>query len=138
DAGFAIDRVLVGNVTLAGAAYSDPAQVVAAERRMGAELARLPGARAVAFAYDHPLEANWIDSFTISGSAGRPDDADSAELRIVSPDYFAAMDVAVIDGRALNDRDDLSAGGAVVVNEAFAQHVGGPVLDRMLRSSAAA
>ena len=59
-----------------------------------------------------------------------------AELRIVSPGYFDAMDVAVIDGRALNERDDLNAGGAVVVNAAFARRVGGPVLDRTIRSTA--
>ena len=51
DAGFIVDHVLVGNVTLAGAAYDDPAHVVIEERRLAAELARIPGAAAVAFAY---------------------------------------------------------------------------------------
>jgi putative ABC transport system permease protein len=137
DAGFTIDRVLVGDVTLAGTAYRDPAGIVAGERRLASELAALPGATAVAFSYDHPLEANWSDSFALSGSAAAPDDIrGSAELRIVSPAYFATMQVEVLDGRALMEQDDLGATGAVVVNEAFARTVvDGPVLDRTLRSS---
>ena len=136
DAGFEIDRVLVGNVTLAGPAYRDPAHMVAGERRLLAELEKLRGATAVAFAYDHPLEANWTDSFVLSGSSPAGDDVKgSAELRIVSPGYFDTMGVQVVDGRALNERDDLAAAGAVVVNESFArQVVDGPVLNRIIRS----
>jgi putative ABC transport system permease protein len=137
DAGFTIERVLVGNVTLAGTAYRDPAGMVAGERRLASELAAIPGATAVAFSYDHPLEANWSDSFVMSGSAAAGDDIrGSAELRIVSPAYFATMQVEVLDGRGLTEQDDLGAAGAVVVNEAFARTVvDGPVLNRTLRSS---
>jgi len=136
DAGFAIERVLVGNVTLAGPTYRDPARMIAGERRLASELATIPGVTAVAFAYDHPLEANWTDSFVLSGSAGAPDDVKgSAELRIVSPSYFAAMEVEVLDGRALTEQDELGVTGAVVVNEAFARTVDGAVLNRTLRSS---
>jgi putative ABC transport system permease protein len=136
DAGFTVDRVLVGNVTLAGPTYRDPAAMVAGERRLASELASIPGVAAAAFAYDHPLEANWTDSFAISGTSAGADDArGSAELRIVSPSYFDTMKVQVLDGRALTERDDLSAPGAVLVNEAFARTVvDGPVLNRTLRS----
>jgi predicted permease len=138
DAGFAIDHVLVGNVTLAGTAYSNAGQVVTAERRLTADLSRLAGARAVAFAYDHPLEANWSGSFAVMGSADGGDGASqSAELRIVSPDYLDTMRVALLDGRALTERDDLGAAGAVLVNEAFARQLGGPVLNRTVRSDTA-
>lgn len=137
DAGFVIDRVLVGNLTLAGPAYARPEQVVAAERRLGSSLAEMPGARAVAFAYDHPLEANWIDAFTIVGAAGSSQDLPrSAQLRIVSPGYFEAMGVAVTEGRVPSEQDGLDAPGVVVVNGALARTmIDGPVLNRILRSS---
>jgi predicted permease len=137
DAGFTIDRVLVGTVTLAGPAYQDPARMVAGERRLASALAAVPGVTAVAFSYDHPLEANWTDSFSISGSAAARDDIrGSAQLRIVSPAYFDAMQVAVLDGRGLAEQDDLGVAGAVVVNEAFARTIlDGPVLGRTLRSN---
>jgi putative ABC transport system permease protein len=136
DAGFVIDRVLVGGVTLAGPAYDDPARTVAGERRLSETLSRIPGVRGVAFAYDHPLESNWTDAFTISGSGAPADGArDSAELRIVSPSYFEALGVVVIDGRTFTERDDLDAAGAVVVNESFMRRTGGAALDRTIRSA---
>jgi putative ABC transport system permease protein len=140
DAGFVVDRVLVAGVTLSGAAYNASVdRVVDAERALTARLAALPGARGAAFAYDHPLEANWLQSFAISGSAAARNDAQStAQLRIVSPSYFDTMGVAVVEGRGFSDRDDLAAPGAALVNEAFAQRLlDGPALNRTLRSDVA-
>lgn len=136
-AGFVIDRVLVSGVTLAGTAYANNLdRVVDAERTLTGILMALPGTRGAAFAYDHPLEANWLDSFTISGSAAARDDTSgSAQLRIVSPSYFEAMDVSVIDGRGFTANDALGAPGVAVVNEAFAQRLlDGPALNRTIRN----
>jgi predicted permease len=138
DPGFITDRVLVGNVTLAGPGYQQaPERTIAGERRLTATLAAVAGAAAVAFSYDHPLEANWSDSFTLSGVAAAGDDIKgTAQLRIVSPSYFDAMGVAVLDGRGLTEQDDLGQPGAVLVNESFAGTVtDGPVLNRTLRSA---
>jgi predicted permease len=137
DAGFTIDRVLVAALSFGGPAYADPARVVSGQRRLESQLAGIPGAASVALSYDHPLEANWTDSFTMSGSAAARDDVQgSAELRIVSPGYFDTLGVSLIEGRTLTERDDLGGDGAVVVNAAFARRVlDGPVLDRVLRSS---
>jgi hypothetical protein len=128
--------VLVGNLTLTSVANGTDAEVIANEERLASELLHLPGATGVAFAYDHPLEANWTDVFSISGTAAAKDDLQgTAQLRIVSPSYFETMDVAVLDGRALNARDDLNAPGAVVVNEAFVRNLAeGHALNRILRS----
>jgi predicted permease len=137
DAGFAVDNVLVADVTLAGAAYNDSLDhVVASERRLTDDLARLPGARNAAFAYDTPLDAHWIDAFTMSGSAASRDDvSDTAQLRIVSPSYFDALSVRVTAGRPFNERDLLGNEGVAMVNQAFADRVlDGPVLNRTIRS----
>src|SRR5213076_1278323 len=123
DAGFVVDRVLVADLTLSGTAYdANPDRVVNAERTLAARLAALPGARGAAFAYDLPLEANWLQSFALSGSAATRDDTQaSAQLRIVSPSYFDTMGVSIVDGRGFSERDDLTAPGAALVNEAFAR-----------------
>jgi putative ABC transport system permease protein len=139
DPGFAVDRVLVGGVSLPGAAYAnDIDHVIAAERTLTSRLSAVPGVRAAAFAYDHPLDANWIDSFQLSGSAAAGDDtAGSAELRIVSPSYFDALDVAVLDGRGFAETDAPGAAGVALVNQAFAAHLlDGPALGRRLRTGA--
>jgi len=137
DAGFALDNVLVAQVTLAGPSYNASLDhVVASERRLTADLASLPGARGAAFTYDRPLEANWIDAFTMSGSAATRDDVSgSAQLRIVSPSYFETLGVRVTEGRTFTEHDSLEAAGTAVVNQAFADRVlDGPVIGRTIRS----
>jgi putative ABC transport system permease protein len=140
-AGFAVDNVLVARVTLAGTAYNtSTARVLTVERELTDALGHLPGAAGAAFAYDHPLEASWVDAFTLSGSAASRDDAsNAAQLRIVSPSYFATMGVTLVSGRSFTEQDDYSHDGAALVNEAFAARLqDGPALDRVLRTGSTA
>jgi len=136
DPGFLLDRVLVADVSFPGPAYGTPAGVALAERRLVEALAAMPGATGAAVAYDHPLEANWTDSFALVGSSAREDVTGSAQLRIVSPSYFEAMGVDVLEGRRFTERDAFAAPGALIVNEAFVQSSGvGPLLGRRVRSA---
>jgi putative ABC transport system permease protein len=140
DPGFVIDNVLVTTVGLPAAVARDPSMITGIESRMLQAIGARPGVIGAALAYDHPLQANWIDSVTIIGdtAAGTSGAPGQAELRIVSPGYFAALGVELLDGRPFGPRDDLSAPGAVMVNEAFARTLApGLVLGRTLRSSAA-
>ena len=135
--GFRLDRVLVAAVSLAGPGYDSPSNVVSAERRLIQSIAAMPGAAGAAVAYDHPLEANWTDSFALVGAAPGRDDVDaSAQLRIVSPSYFEAMGVDVVEGRAFTDREDVQSPGVMLVNEAFVRSTADRrVLGRRVRSA---
>jgi putative ABC transport system permease protein len=135
DPGFAIEDVLVSDVGLPGAAYATAATVVQFERRLRAELAARPGIGQAALAYDHPLESNWSNSYTLVGAAGRLDDESTrqAELRIVSPSYFDALDVELLSGRGFGEHEDVNARGVAVVNEALATSVSGPLIGRTIR-----
>ncbi|MGE3274788.1 MAG: ADOP family duplicated permease [Vicinamibacterales bacterium] len=138
DAGFVIDDVLVADVGLPDVRYQAPGDVVQFEDRVLGAVAALPGVRRAALAYDHPLEANWTNSYAVVGGAsGRDQDArDSAQLRIVSPGYFAALGVELLAGRYPEPRDDPDAPGVAVVNEAFVRHAGfAPVIGRTLLSA---
>ncbi|MBO0858940.1 MAG: ABC transporter permease, partial [Chloracidobacterium sp.] len=44
-----------------------------------------------------------------------------AGLNFVMPDYFAAMGMRILHGRAFTETDDSRGAGAVIVNEAFAR-----------------
>ena len=134
DPGFALDHVFVADVGLPPVAPLSARQVDAAGRRVLAQVAALPGVRAAAAAYDHPLEANWSETVTVIGDVTAADQGQPTELRIVSPEYFDAIDVDLLDGRVLSERDDVEGAGAVMVNEAFAREVGGRVLGRRIRS----
>jgi predicted permease len=51
----------------------------------------------------------------------KPDKLESVQFRMISPDYFRVMKIAVKQGRAFGDADSAAAPPAVIVNEAFAQ-----------------
>ena len=134
DPGFDIENVLVAEMGLPTPSLLDGRRVAAAEQEMLSAVAAVPGVRAVAAAYDHPLEANWSEAPAVSGESTADESRRQAELRIVSPGYFDALGVDVLEGRTLVDEDGLGRPGATVVNEAFAQELGGRVIGRRLRS----
>ena len=134
DPGFALDNVLIADVGIPSATPVDLPRLVAAEQALLDAVARAPRITAVAAAYDHPLEANWSESPTVLGDPTAPEDRREAQLRIVSPGYFEALEVAVLHGRAFTDRDALGAPGAAVVNEAFARELGGRVIGRRIQT----
>jgi putative ABC transport system permease protein len=64
-----------------------------------------------------PSEANFsIEGFNDDANLQR------AEANLVSSDYFRAMGIPVVAGRALEDRDQGSTHEAVMVNQTFARH----------------
>jgi putative ABC transport system permease protein len=134
DPGFAVDSVLVADIEIPAESPASPARIAAVEQQILARLATRPMVQAVATAYDHPLEANWSEGPAISGEAGGPDERQSVELRIVSPGYFEALEVELIEGRTLTERDALEAPGVAVINEALAREIGGGALGRRVRS----
>jgi putative ABC transport system permease protein len=138
DPGFAIDGVVVADVSVPGGETVTAADAAAAEDRVRSGVGTRPGVTGVALAYDHPLEANWADSYELSGIGSRPEETSQAQLRIVSPSYFDALSIVTLDGHLFADRDRLGESGVAVVNESFARHHGGAVIGRTLRAQAAA
>ena len=135
DPGFITDRVLIANIGLPPATSSNPDVISLAERTILEAVATRSSVRAVAAAYDHPLEANWSENLTVVGDSTVDEERRQVELRIVSPGDFEALEVEVLDGRTLSERDTLSAPGVAVVNDAFARALGGRVIGRRLRSA---
>ena len=48
-------------------------------------------------------------------------DQPAAHLNLITPEYFDAMHVSVVQGRDFSDRDDLNARPVLMVNQAFAE-----------------
>ena len=134
DPGFSVDNTLVASLGLSSGSPADPRRVATTERELLSRVAAVGGVRSAAVAYDHPLQANWSEVPAISGDTTAPDAREQAELRIVSPGYFEALGVDVLEGRPLTDRDDLDAPGAAIVNEALARELGGRAVGRVLRT----
>jgi putative ABC transport system permease protein len=134
DPGFAIDHVFVAHLGLPSPTPPAPGRIASLEQQLMEAIAVRPNVRAVATAYDHPLAANWSEAPTIVGDTMASDRRAAAELRIVSPGYLEALDVELLEGRSLNERDRFDAPGAAMVNEAFAAAIGGGALGRRIRT----
>jgi putative ABC transport system permease protein len=70
-----------------------------------------------------PFDDNeWDSSFHITGT--RPDEhgkEPSAEMNMVSPDYFKVLGMPVVRGRAFTAEDGLNKPGAVIIDESLAK-----------------
>jgi putative ABC transport system permease protein len=119
DPGFKPDHVLSLGLTLPPSRHKGP-QINAFYNQLIERISSLPGVQDAAIAYDHPLQANWVDSFSIEG---RPEpkagESPSANFNPVSWDYFRTVGTQIIGGRQFTPQDDQDHPGVVIVNEAF-------------------
>ena len=137
DLGFPSDHLLLARIDLREPAY-DAGRRLAVLSAATAEIARLPGVRAVSysqlgiFSGGESSSTIAVDGYTPTGT----DDRDSA-VDAVGPGYFAAIGVPIVLGRGILDSDRASSPRVCVVNETFAkQYFGGrnPIGMRVTRS----
>ena len=90
-----------------------------------ARMARQPGVLVVGAASTLPLshEGSEMDPpYTILGQpAPSPGDEPTALVTFITPRYFEAIGMRLVDGRALNDGDTATSPPVIVVNEALAR-----------------
>jgi predicted permease len=137
DPGFDVTDVVAMDLGLPAVRFAKPEAVTAFETALRDRLSAAPWSELATLAYDHPLEANWLDNVTIIGGpqGSEADSGTQSQLRIVSPTYFRALGVRVVEGRAFEEHEGLSSAGVVMVNEAFMRRT--PLtLGRRLRVSA--
>jgi putative ABC transport system permease protein len=120
DPGFQPQRMLSLELILPDSKYAKPEEINQFFDRLSEAISNLPGVQATAIAYDHPLQANWIDSFEIEGRVPSAETSSlSANFEPVGPDYFATVGTPIISGRSLTPQDDKDHPGVAVVNETF-------------------
>ena len=120
DPGFRPQNVLSLTMSLPASKYADGPQINNFYNQLVERISGLAGVESAAIAYDHPLQANWVDSFTIEGKpAPAVGESPSANFNPVSWDYFRTVGTQVITGRQFTAQDDQDHPGAVIVNEAF-------------------
>ncbi|MGH7465111.1 MAG: ABC transporter permease, partial [Longimicrobiales bacterium] len=134
DTGFDPRNVTVGRVMLIGDAYDTEGRTRFVQM-VTERLRSVPGVADVAIGTDAPLRGGFSASFI--APADRPD----ARLRYyrhrVTPSYFHALGIPILQGRAFEETDRAGAGQVVIVSEAFAQRVfeGGDALGRQVMFS---
>jgi len=121
--GFQPENVLTFEVGLARSRYVRPEQMAAFSEALLDRLAALPGVSA-AGAVEH-LPLSGLDEDTGFYLEGRPTAAPAemphAHPRSASPDYFRAMGIRLLRGRAFTAADTASSRKVAVINETMAR-----------------
>ena len=104
--GFATERGLSMRLSLSRERYTNRADVLVFQERLAARLRALPGVEAVGGTSSIPLSGMRASvDFVVDGQAVRPNQMSEAEYRIVSPGYFDALGIRLLNGREFTDRD---------------------------------
>jgi len=121
-AGFTSQQVLTARLSPAGAAYrADPAYI-SYFRRVIERVRLIPGVEAVGAINTLPLSCGPTAEYRIEGRPLlTPDKWPEAEYRTVSSDYFRALSIPIMQGRAFNERDNEAAPQVMIVNQALAR-----------------
>ncbi|HEX8457751.1 MAG TPA: ABC transporter permease [Pyrinomonadaceae bacterium] len=122
--GFAPEGVLTAEIGLPEQKYKDDKSIADFYRQVIARVRQLPGVEAVGAVSQLPLSgAEEIDGFTIEGRAEEQAAGltQSADFRIIAPDYFRSMGIPLMRGRPFDERDRADAPGVMIIDEAFAR-----------------
>lgn len=127
DLGFRTDRVLTFDLTLPSARYDSTRRVIF-QQELARGLRTIPGVTAAGGITYLPATGRYNPWFTVintgplagdtmSSSRGTP----NLQQRLVVGDYFAALEIPLLAGRAFEARDDTSDPARAVVSAGFAE-----------------
>jgi len=117
--GFDPNGVFVMRTLFDRARYPDPVKRQAAQRELLDRLSHLPGVTAVAAASHLPLSDTRQIGFRLERAA--PDDYHWAENSMVSPGYFRAMGISLVEGRDFTEQDRPDSPSAAIISEKMAK-----------------
>jgi len=120
--GFAPNRVATMTISLPPRTYAEDVDRARIYERIFDQLQALPGAQAIALSSVVPFRPIYgFDALEIEGQAPRT--AETAHhdsgLISVSPQYFAALGISLLAGRAFDADDQLQTEPVAIVNEAL-------------------
>jgi putative ABC transport system permease protein len=121
--GFSTDHILVANIVRSPTAYSDRNVRLGFFDRLFEQTSALPGVRSVGAASFLPVTgAGPALHFNIQGRPPRsPQEYTIASYRAVSAGYLKALELPLVAGRWIEDRDREGAPAVVVINSSFAR-----------------
>ncbi|HEY6400031.1 MAG TPA: FtsX-like permease family protein, partial [Blastocatellia bacterium] len=122
DPGFRTNNLLTMSVTLPANKYREPQQKAAFFQQVIERIEALPGVQAVGAVSDLPLRGEGEAlGFIIEGRPAATQDHPSAAWRAVTVDYFRAMGMRVVRGRAFTEQDKPGAPEPALINETLAR-----------------
>jgi putative ABC transport system permease protein len=138
--GVDVERVITGRVSLPGARYAASADRVRFFEQLAANMRAVPGVDGAAAASYIPAGGRGFGLGRVFLLDGQPEPPASndypANWNVVTPEFFTAMGMRVVRGRAFTDRDAAEATPVMMINETMARRVFGAAdpLGRRMRS----
>jgi putative ABC transport system permease protein len=124
--GFTPQNVLTAQIVLSSARYREPEQRARFFQQLSEQARALPGVQAAGAISILPLGGGWSrTSIAIEGRAEMTNLAPQSRPRIhprtVTPDYFQALGIPLLNGRFLTSKDDSNAPLVALINQTAAQ-----------------
>jgi putative ABC transport system permease protein len=136
DPGFLARNAVTARLSLPGSVYSDHDAVLAYQRRVAENLARLPAIESAGAITLLPLSGQMVRvDFTVAGRAFARNEVPTAQYRMVTEGWFPAMGVPLHRGRLFTPLDTAAGEPVVVVNDTLARRLfatGDPIGARLL------
>ena len=120
DPGFNSRNILMASYDLFGAGYTEP-RGIQFDRQLLTRLEALPGVQSVMLASRTPLTfGGGSTSVKPEGFVPPPDVSMETQVAIVSPKYFATLQLPLEKGRDFTEQDSKETQRVIIVNQTFA------------------
>ena len=116
-------NLLTVGISLPSARYSEDEKSIAFFNQLLERVKALPGVETAAIGANIPFDdSSWDSSFHVTGTPEPPPGQEpSAEINIVSPDYFRAMGMPILRGRAFGPEEVAGRPRSIIIDETLAQ-----------------
>jgi predicted permease len=122
DAGIRTDGVLTMRLSTPAAWYPDSIRVTAFHDELRRRVATIPGVKAVGLVRILPLATEMGDwGLRVEGYTPPPNQGTPGDWQVVTPGYFEAMGLRLVQGRFFDERDGMTAPPAMIVNRRFVE-----------------
>src|SRR5437763_373604 len=120
--GFEPRGILTMTIALPRVRYDKDEKINAFYDRLLAKVSALPAVTAAAVGVNVPFDDNeWDSSFHITGTPPHKHGQEpSAEMNMISPDYFRVLGMPILRGRAFGTEDGFEKPGAAIIDESLA------------------
>ena len=121
--GFDPRGILTMNIALPRARYDTPEKIAAFYTQLLQRVRGLPGVTGTAIGQNVPFDdTEWDSGFHITGTPpNEHGHGPSAEISMVSPDYFRVMGMPILRGRAFGPEDVSGQPRTVIIDESLAR-----------------
>ncbi|HMJ05783.1 MAG TPA: ABC transporter permease [Chthoniobacterales bacterium] len=120
--GYQPQGLLTARIDLPDSAYPDGAKITPFVNALLDQVSRLPGVTHAAIAANPPLMTGWQTGFLPEGATEPPPGKmPSAEMSVVSPDYFQTIGATLLRGRTFDARDTADGQQTLIIDQPTAE-----------------